>query len=411
MATMSQEQLKPCPFCGGRAEFNEHTPECYFSKLADVKKAPKGDVACMLDLIPAWNTRATQPDHFPESGKMIAQPEQAKGGEAVAWLHDVIQADGETDHALSFSKNSFPLEGIGGFRSICATPLYTHPAPAASVSVSDVIATVRERYRGTKWGKAAECICDAVDEAILALRPMDLDLSTPTLREMVTRHAIAIDPRATLEDMPEALAFQIDMARAMLREFAAMPDLRPAQAGDQWREAVEDWFVIDNTDMPEDPREAIKKLIATEVEMALDPTISSAAAELVQAGVPDDIVKDAQRYRWLADSNNYYEAINLISDGSLTEDALGKAIDAAMAQAGVQTGWIKASDRVPLESDGEVFVRFTDGSVGTAWATYWHGASNGFAQWSHPDPEEDRTVAYWMKPPMLAAAPKEGGAA
>jgi len=42
-------------------------------------------------------------------------------------------------------------------------------APAASVS--DAVATVRERYRGTKWGKAAECICDAVDEAILALRP------------------------------------------------------------------------------------------------------------------------------------------------------------------------------------------------------------------------------------------------
>jgi len=42
--------------------------------------------------------------------------------------------------------------------------------------------------------------------------------------------------------------------------------------------------------------------------------------------------EDAKRYRWLADSNNYYEAINLISDGSLTEDALGKAIDAAMAK-------------------------------------------------------------------------------
>lgn len=42
--------------------------------------------------------------------------------------------------------------------------------------------------------------------------------------------------------------------------------------------------------------------------------------------------KDAERYRWLADSNNYYEAIDLISDGSLTEDALGKVIDAAMAK-------------------------------------------------------------------------------
>ena len=39
---------------------------------------------------------------------------------------------------------------------------------------------------------------------------------------------------------------------------------------------------------------------------------------------------DAQRYRWLADCLNYPEAVTLISDGSLTADALGKAIDAAM---------------------------------------------------------------------------------
>ena len=39
---------------------------------------------------------------------------------------------------------------------------------------------------------------------------------------------------------------------------------------------------------------------------------------------------DAQRYRWLADCNNYPEAVTLISDGSLTADALGKAIDTAM---------------------------------------------------------------------------------
>ena len=80
---------------------------------------------------------------------------------------------------------------------------------------------------------------------------------------------------------------------------------------------------------------------------------------------------------------------------------------------GVPDGWVSASDRVPLESDGEVFVRFTDGSIGTAWATYWHGASNEFAQWTHPDPDEDRTVKYWMKAPAIDAAmlaAKEGGA-
>ena len=39
---------------------------------------------------------------------------------------------------------------------------------------------------------------------------------------------------------------------------------------------------------------------------------------------------DAQRYRWLADCLNYPEAVTLIADGSLTADALGKAIDTAM---------------------------------------------------------------------------------
>ena len=56
-----------------------------------------------------------------------------------------------------------------------------------------------------------------------------LDLSTPTLREMVTRHAAVIDSRATLEDIPEALAFQIDMARALLREFAAIQQAEAQQ--------------------------------------------------------------------------------------------------------------------------------------------------------------------------------------
>ena len=63
----------------------------------------------------------------------------------------------------------------------------------------------------------------------------------------------------------------------------------------------------------------------------------------------------------------------------------------------VPQGWVKASDRVPLESDGEVFIRFTDGSIGTGWATYWHGASNDFARWTFPDPDEFRLVSEWAK--------------
>lgn len=63
----------------------------------------------------------------------------------------------------------------------------------------------------------------------------------------------------------------------------------------------------------------------------------------------------------------------------------------------VPQGWTKAIDSVPLESDGEVFVRFTDGSIGTGWATYWHGASNDFARWTFPDPDEFRLVSEWAK--------------
>ena len=88
--------------------------------------------------------------------------------------------------------------------------------------------------------------------------------------------------------------FEVTLADLLARAIRA---LRPAHAADQWREAVEEMFAVNHIAMPEDPREAIKKLIATEVRDALDPTISSAAAALVQAGVPDDVRKDAKRLR------------------------------------------------------------------------------------------------------------------
>lgn len=47
--------------------------------------------------------------------------------------------------------------------------LYTHPAPSVPDDVvRDAISTVREHYRGTDWGKAAESICDAIDAMLAA---------------------------------------------------------------------------------------------------------------------------------------------------------------------------------------------------------------------------------------------------
>ena len=58
--TQQAEALKPCPFCSGRAEFNEHDADCYFTKLAELE-ASKGsaDMGLVLELREAWNRRAT----------------------------------------------------------------------------------------------------------------------------------------------------------------------------------------------------------------------------------------------------------------------------------------------------------------------------------------------------------------
>jgi hypothetical protein len=65
-------------------------------------------------------------------------------GEAVAWLRTVTQGDGETDQALSFSRDSFPLDTQLGFRSLGAVPLYLH---AERARVPDVDAMVN-RFLG-----------------------------------------------------------------------------------------------------------------------------------------------------------------------------------------------------------------------------------------------------------------------
>lgn len=65
------------------------------------------------------------------------------------------------------------------------------------------------------------------------------------------------------------------------------------------------------------------------------------------------------------------------------------------------TQWIAVSDRLPLEEDGEVLVQMRDGRREIAWATYWHGASTGFAQWTFRDPDEDEVPTHWMQIPGL----------
>jgi hypothetical protein len=63
------------------------------------------------------------------------------------------------------------------------------------------------------------------------------------------------------------------------------------------------------------------------------------------------------------------------------------------------TGWIPASERLPTEDQGTVAVRMNDQSILTAWATYWHGSSTKFAQWTFPVDVDDAVVTHWFPLP------------
>ncbi|MES2367717.1 MAG: DUF551 domain-containing protein [Pseudomonadota bacterium] len=65
--------------------------------------------------------------------------------------------------------------------------------------------------------------------------------------------------------------------------------------------------------------------------------------------------------------------------------------------------WIPVSERLPPEHHGTVAVLISDGSILTAWATYWHGSRRDFAEWTFPiDYEDDMLVTHWTPLPATA---------
>ncbi len=80
---------------------------------------------------------------------------------------------------------------------------------------------------------------------------------------------------------------------------AAPQPPQPPQAGDDaWRAAVDDMLTVCHEVASDDPRESINRLINWHVSVALDPTVSSDAAALVQAGREQagDDARDAGRW-------------------------------------------------------------------------------------------------------------------
>ena len=118
---------------------------------------------------------------------------------------------------------------------------------------------------------------------------------------------------------------------------------------------------------------------------------------------------DAQQVEWGFEANNpRLHKVSGVYTEQQVRELLARDLGAApqpQADALDAESWVSESDSKPLESDGEVFVRFSDGTFGIGWASYWHDASNYyFVQWSHPDPDEYRKVTHWMKPPTIDAA-------
>src|SRR3546814_10877641 len=66
----------------------------------------------------------------------------------VAGLHEVVQGDGEPDQALSFTEDSFPLEGVAGYRKVSRQPLVLQSDLAAAIAERDRLHTERDEARG-----------------------------------------------------------------------------------------------------------------------------------------------------------------------------------------------------------------------------------------------------------------------
>lgn len=156
-----------------------------------------------------------------------------------------------------------------------------------------------------------------------------IDLSTASLRDMVTRHARAIDARATLEDMPEALAFQIDMARALLSEFSALQS--SAQVGQ----------VPDRMKVTEEMHQAACKVLARANGLDGLPQRMLDAMLAVAPAQAQGVQEDAARWRMARDllaPSDIEEAFKSWSySGQMASDLISastdKAIDAAMLAA------------------------------------------------------------------------------
>lgn len=138
-----------------------------------------------LEALEAVSMEMTVGERYTNAGQLVldaiellrvAPIQQSATPEPVAW--NSIQIASWIGSQLMHEPSMFERAAVCKFvRSLGRHPTLlkhspkTHPAPGVPDDVvRDAISTVREHYRGTDWGKAAESICDAIDAAMLAAK-------------------------------------------------------------------------------------------------------------------------------------------------------------------------------------------------------------------------------------------------
>ena len=116
-----------------------------------------GQAEQALSLGGIWQAMSATPEPVAWLDEMLADTREvfdAGGSETPQVVRDVIEY--VKSWVTVYSEKNHPAPTA-------------HPAPSVSGDlVRDAISTVREHYRGTDWGKAAESICDAIDAVLAA---------------------------------------------------------------------------------------------------------------------------------------------------------------------------------------------------------------------------------------------------
>lgn len=98
----------------------------------------------------------------------------------------------------------------------------------------------------------------------------------------------------------------------------------------------------------------------------------------------------------LIDKVRYAKSLLIAQGCADTAEYLKEAITVLEAM----PAWVKCEERLPPEHQGTCAVLISDGSILTAWPTYWHGSRRDFAEWTFPiDYEDDMLVTHWMPLP------------